>query len=106
MLTYSIPKAFVLTPIELKTDAGFVILIDQHHICGFRRDLILYSQPIDMNQHSVMNVKSSVNKFDAGNKAYADPININQLLVLFIMLLGQIINSSYFPLRKILLLKI
>ena len=32
MLTYSIPKPFVLTPIELKTDAGFVILIDQ---CGF-----------------------------------------------------------------------
>ena len=29
MLTYSIPKTFVLTPIELKTDAGFVILIDQ-----------------------------------------------------------------------------
>ena len=28
MLTYSIPKPFVLTPIELKTDAGFVILID------------------------------------------------------------------------------
>ena len=29
ILTYSIPKPFVLTPIELKTDAGFVILIDQ-----------------------------------------------------------------------------
>ena len=28
MLTYSIPKPFVLTPIELTTDAGFVILID------------------------------------------------------------------------------
>ena len=28
MLTYSIPKPFVLTTIELKTDAGFVILID------------------------------------------------------------------------------
>ena len=28
ILTYSIPKPFVLTPIELKTDAGFVILID------------------------------------------------------------------------------
>ena len=32
MLTYSIPKPFVSTPIELKTDAGFVILIDR---CGF-----------------------------------------------------------------------
>ena len=30
MLMYSIPKPFVLTPIELKTDAGFVILIDHH----------------------------------------------------------------------------
>ena len=74
MLTYSIPKPFVLTPIELKTDAGFVILIDQHPICGFSRDLILYSQPIDMNQHSIKNVKSSVNKFDAVNKANTDRI--------------------------------
>ena len=40
MLTYSIPKQFVLTPIELKTDAGFVILIDQHPLCSFSRDLI------------------------------------------------------------------
>ena len=30
MLTDSIPKQFVLTLIELKTDAGFVMLIDQH----------------------------------------------------------------------------
>ena len=30
MLTYSLPKPFVL-----KTDAGFVIWIDQHPICGF-----------------------------------------------------------------------
>ena len=74
MLTYSIPKQFVLTPIELKTDAGFVILIDQHPICGFSRDLIFCSQPIDMNQHSIKNVKSPVNKFDAVNKAYADRI--------------------------------
>ena len=74
MLTCSISKPFVLTPIELKTDSDFVILIDQHPICGFSRDLILCSQPIDMNQHSVKNVKSPVNKFDAVNKAYADRI--------------------------------
>ena len=36
-------KPSVLTPIELKTDAAFVILIDQHPICGFSRDLILCS---------------------------------------------------------------
>ena len=34
MLTYSIRKPFVLTPIELKTDAGFVILIDQLVLVG------------------------------------------------------------------------
>ena len=58
----------------LKTDAGFVILIDQHSICGFSRDLIFCSQPIDMNQQSIKNVKSPVNKFDAVNKAYTDRI--------------------------------
>ena len=75
MITYSIPKPFVLTLIELKTDAGFVILIDQHPICGCSHDLILCSQPIDMNQHSIKNVKSSVNKLDAFNKAYTDRIH-------------------------------
>ena len=68
-----IHKPFVLTFIELKTDAGFVILIDQHPICGFNRDLI-YSQPIDMNQHSIRNVRSPVNKFDAVDNAYIDRI--------------------------------
>ena len=67
MPTYSIPKPFVLTPIKLKTDASYVIRIEQ---CGFSQDLILCSQPIDMNQHSIKNVKSLVNKFDAVNKAY------------------------------------
>ena len=74
MLSYSIPKPFVLTPIQLQTNAGFVILIDQHPICGFIRDLILCSQLIDINQHSIKNVKSPVNKFDAVNKAYTDRI--------------------------------
>ena len=81
MLTYSIPKPFVSTPIELKTDADFVILIDQHPICGFSRDLILCSQPIDMNQHSIKNVNSPVNKFDAVNKAYADRIKYKSATV-------------------------
>ena len=30
MLSYSVPKPFVSIPIELKTDAGFVILIHQY----------------------------------------------------------------------------
>ena len=74
MLTYSIPKPFVLTPSKLNTDAGYVILIAQHPICGFSQDLKLCSQPIDINQHSIKNMKSSVNKFDAIHKAYTDRI--------------------------------
>ena len=74
MLTYSIPKPFVSTPIELKSGACFVNLIDQHPIFGFSLDLILCSQPIDICQHSIKNVKSPVNKFDAVNKAYANRI--------------------------------
>ena len=35
---------------------------------------MLCSQSIDMNQHSIKNVKSPVNKLDAVNKAYADRI--------------------------------
>ena len=43
-------------------------------ICGFSRDLILCSQFIDMNQHSIKNVKSPVNKIDAVNNIYTDRI--------------------------------
>ena len=34
----------------------------------------LSSRPIDINLHSIKNVKSPVNRFDAVNKAYADHI--------------------------------
>ena len=61
-------------PIKLDTTGGFVISIRSHPICGYSQDLILCSQPIDMSQHSIKNVKSSVNKLDAVNKAYADRI--------------------------------
>ena len=37
-------------------------------------DEILCSRPIDMDQHSIKNVVSPVNKLDAVNKAYADRI--------------------------------
>ena len=43
-------------------------------MCDFGQDVILCSQPIDMNLHFIKNVKSPVNKFDAVNKAYADSI--------------------------------
>ena len=68
------PDSVVPAPVKLNTSEGFVILINSHLICGFSQDLILFSQPIDMNQHSIKNVKSSVNKLDAVNKAYVDRI--------------------------------
>ena len=52
----------------------FAILINQRPICDFSQDVILCSQPIDMDLHLIKNVKSPVNKFDAVNKAYADRI--------------------------------
>ena len=38
------------------------------------QDEILCSRPIDMDQHSIKNVKNSVNRFDVDNKAYVDRI--------------------------------
>ena len=60
--------------IEIKTDVGFAILIDVLSICVFDRDEILCSRPIDMDQHSIKNVKNSTDILDAVNKAYADRI--------------------------------
>ena len=57
-------------PVKLKTIAGFAILFNQYPICHFRQDVILCSQPIDMDQHSIKNVKSPVIKFDAVDRAY------------------------------------
>ena len=61
-------------PINIKTDGGFIILINQLPLCDFGHDVILCSQHIDMNLHLIKNVKSPVNKLDAVNKAYADRI--------------------------------
>ena len=47
-------------------------MINQQTICDFGQDLISCSQPIDMEDHLIKNLKNSVNKFDAVNKAYAD----------------------------------
>ena len=49
-------------------------MINQLPICDFSQDVILCSQPMDMDQHSIRNVMSPVNKFDAVNKACADRI--------------------------------
>ena len=85
MLTYSIPNSGLPVPIKIKTDVGFTILIDELPICVFGRDEILCSQPIDMDQHSIKNVKNPIVRLDAVNKAYADSINIKQLLVIFLI---------------------
>ena len=61
-------------PIKIKTDVGFAILIDVLPICVFGRDEILCSQPIDMDQYSIKNVKNPTDRLDAVNKAYADRI--------------------------------
>ena len=58
-------------PIKIK---GFAIFIDEIPICVFGREEILCSRPIDMNQHSIKNVKNPADKLDAVNKAYADRI--------------------------------
>ena len=87
--------------VKIKTDVGFAILFDELSICVFGLDEILCSQSIDMEQHSIKNVKSPVNKFDAVNKAYVDlikyksPTGIIPTTVLTI-------HSSHFPMRKVL----
>ena len=60
--------------VKIKSDEGFVILINQLPICDFSQNVVLCSKPIDMDLHLVRNVKSPVNKLDAVNKAYVDRI--------------------------------
>ena len=72
VLSYSLPDSQLKVPIKIRTDRGFIILVNQLPICDFGQYVILCSQPVDMNLHLIKNVKSPVNKFDAVNKAYAD----------------------------------
>ena len=74
MQTYSIPNSGLPVPVKIKTDLGFAILIKELPVCVFGQDEILCSQPIDMDQHSIKNVKNPIDRLDAVNKAYADPI--------------------------------
>ena len=74
VIWYSLPDSGLPVPVKIKTDGDFAILINQLSICDFSQDVILCSQPIDKDQHSIKNVMSPVNKFDAVNKAYADRI--------------------------------
>ena len=61
-------------PIKIETDVGFAILINEVPICVFGWHEILYSRPIDIDQHSFKNMKNPVDRFNAVNKAYADRI--------------------------------
>ena len=74
MLTYSVPNSGLPVPIKIKTDVGFAILIDELPICVFGRNQILCSRPIDMDQHSIKNVKNLADRLDKVNKAYAHRI--------------------------------
>ena len=74
MLTYTIPNSGLPLPIKIKTDVGFAILIKDLPVCIFGQDEIVCSQTIDMDQHSIKNVKNPIDKLDAVNKAYADRI--------------------------------
>ena len=60
MLSYSIPNFGLPLPVKIKTDVGFAVLIDDLPICVFDRVEILCSRPIDMDQHSIKNVKNPV----------------------------------------------
>ena len=74
MLTYSVPNSGLPVPVTIKTDVGFAILIDELPICVFGREEILCSRPIDMDQHSIKNVRNPAGRLDAVNKADADRI--------------------------------
>ena len=74
MLTYSIPNSGLPVPVKIKTDVGFAVWIKELPVCVFGQDEILCSQPIDMNQHSIKNMKNPIGRLDAVNKAYADRI--------------------------------
>ena len=43
-------------------------MIDELPISVFGRDEILCSRPIDIDQHSIKNVKNSADRFDAVNR--------------------------------------
>ena len=59
LLTYSVPNSGLSVPIKINTDVGFAILIHELPIYVFGRYEILCSRPIDMDQHSIKNVKNS-----------------------------------------------
>ena len=74
MLTYSVPNSELPVPVKIKADVGFATLIDELPICVFGRDEIVCSRPIDIDQHSIKNVKNVTDRLHVVNKAYAGRI--------------------------------
>ena len=74
MISCSVSNSGLPVPVKVKTDELFAILIKELPVCVFGQDEILYSQPIDMNQHSIRNVRNPIARLDAVNKAFADRI--------------------------------
>ena len=68
MLTYTIPNSGLPVPIKINTDVAFAILIKELPVCVFGQDEILFSQPIDMDQHSIKNVNNPTDRLDAVNR--------------------------------------
>ena len=99
MLSYSIPNSGLPVPIKIKTNVGLAILINELPIYVFGQDEIFCSRPIYRDQHSIKNVMSPANKFDAVNTAYADRIKYKAPT-------GNIPDTvmtdhAHFPLRKL-----
>ena len=74
MLSYSVANSGLPLPVKIKTDVGFAVLIEELPICVVSRDEILCSRLIDMDQHSIKNVKNPVERFDAVNEVYVDRV--------------------------------
>ena len=49
-------------------------MINQLPVCEFGQDVLLCSQPIDMDLHLIKKVKSPVNRLDEVSKTYVDRI--------------------------------
>ena len=60
--------------IKITIYVGFAVLIYVLPICFFGRDEIFFSRPIDMDQHSIKNVKNLADRLDVDNKAHTDRI--------------------------------
>ena len=101
VLTYTIPNSGLPVPIKIKTYVGFGILINETPICVFSRDEILCSRPINMDQHSIKNVKNPVERFEAVNKAYVDRVKYKSFTGIIPNNVLTDTHSSYFPMRKV-----